>query len=159
MAYNYRPIFTNVPVISGSVFATTGTISKELTSLSATATSGGPFNSGNLNNSNLFLVYTATQPEGAYVQRIRFRPRGTNTASVARIFINNGDVLTTAANSTLYDELSLPATTNSEVSAMPVYELPLNFALPYNYRIYVTLATTAAAGYDITVFGGNYNSV
>ena len=94
--------------------------------------------------------------DGAFVQRIRFRSAGTNIATVARIFINNGSTNATAANNILYDEITLAATTISEVAAQPVYELPLNFALPPGYKLNVTLGTTVAAGYYVSVIGGKY---
>jgi hypothetical protein len=100
-------------------------------------------------------VFTA-DVEGAFVQRIRFRAAGTNIATVARVFINNGSTNATAANNILYDEITLAATTISEVSALPVYELPLNFALPAGYVLNVTLGTTVAAGYFVSVIGGKY---
>lgn len=103
----------------------------------------------------VLTVFTA-DVDGAFVQRIRFRPAGTNIATVARVFINNGSVNSTAANNVLYDEITLAATTISEVAAQPVYELPLNFALPTGYKINVTLGTTVAAGYFISVIGGKY---
>jgi hypothetical protein len=37
-----------------------------------------------------------------------------------------------------------------------VYELPLNFALPAGYVLNVTLGTTVAAGYFVSVIGGKY---
>ena len=77
-------------------------------------------------------------------------------ATVARVFINNGGVTGTTANNILWDEISLPATTLSETSALPTYELPLNFALPPGYKLFVTMATAVAAGYAITVIGGKY---
>jgi hypothetical protein len=100
-------------------------------------------------------VFTANV-DGAFVQRIRFRSAGTNIATVARVFINNGSTNATAANNILYDEITLAATTLSEVAALPVYELPLNFALPAGYVLNVTLGTTVAAGYFVSVIGGKY---
>ena len=94
--------------------------------------------------------------DGGFVQRIRFRSAGTNTGTVARVFINNGSTNATAANNILYDEITLAATTLSETAAQPVYELPLNFALPAGYVLNVTLGTTVAAGYYVSVIGGKY---
>jgi hypothetical protein len=94
--------------------------------------------------------------DGGFVQRIRFRSAGTNIATVARVFINNGSTNATAANNILYDEITLAATTISEVAALPVYELPLNFALPAGYTLNVTIGTTIAAGYFVSVIGGKY---
>jgi hypothetical protein len=101
-------------------------------------------------------VFTADATNGGFVQRIRFRPAGTNIATVARVFINNGSANSTPANNILYDEITLAATTLSEVSALAVYELPLNFALPPGYKLNVTLGTTVAAGYYVSVIGGRY---
>jgi hypothetical protein len=101
-------------------------------------------------------VFTADATNGGFVQRIRFRSAGTNIATVARVFINNGSTNATAANNILYDEITLAATTLSEVSALTTYELPLNFALPPGYTLNVTIGTTIAAGYFISVIGGKY---
>jgi hypothetical protein len=101
-------------------------------------------------------VFTADATNGGFVQRIRFRAAGTNIATVARVFINNGSANSTPANNILYDEITLAATTISEVSALAVYELPLNFALPPGYKLNVTLGTTVAAGYYVSVIGGKY---
>jgi hypothetical protein len=108
-----------------------------------------------LSSGTSYLAFTASD-RGGYVQRIRLRPLGTNVASLARIFINNGGITGTASNNILWDEITLPATTVSETSALPTYELPLNFALPAGYQIYVTIATGVAAGFAITVIGGKY---
>ena len=102
-----------------------------------------------------YLVFTAST-NGGYVQRLRFRALGTNVATVARVFINNGSTNATQVNNVLWDEVSLPATTVSETSALATYEVPLNFALPAGYRLYVTLGTGVAAGYSITCIGGKY---
>jgi len=101
-------------------------------------------------------VFTADATNGGFVQRIRFRSAGTNIATVARVFINNGSTNATAGNNILWDEITLAASTLSEVSALAVYELPLNFALPPGYKINVTIGTTVAAGYFVTVIGGKY---
>ena len=103
-----------------------------------------------------YSVFTADATNGGYVQRIRFRPLGNNAATVARIWINNGSVTNIAANNILFDEVSLAASTLSENSATSLTELPLNFALPPGYKIYVTLGTVVAAGYAVSVIGGKY---
>lgn len=103
----------------------------------------------------VLTVFTA-DVEGAFVQRIRFRSAGTNISTVARVFINNGSANSTAGNNILFDELTLAATTISEVAAQPTYELPLNFALPAGYKLNVTIGTTIAAGYFVSVIGGKY---
>ena len=101
-------------------------------------------------------IFTADATNGGWVDRIRFRAAGTNIATVARVWINNGAALTTATNNVLWDEISLPATTISETAALPVYELPVNIALPPGYRLATCVATTVAAGYYCSVIGGKY---
>lgn len=137
---NSLPIYTRIADIQWSVSANTANTSVDLT----TGTS--------------YQVFSADTTQGGYVQRIRFRTLGTNAAAtVARVFINNGNTTATAANNTLWDEITLPATTATQVAAQANYELPLNLALPPNYRIFITLGTAPnAAGWIATVIGGKY---
>lgn len=100
-------------------------------------------------------VFTAGV-DGGFVQRIRFRAAGSNVATVARVFINNGSTNTNAVNNNLFDEITLAASTAIETAALPTYELPLNFALPPGYTLFVTLGTAVIAGYYITVIAGKY---
>lgn len=141
MPANTTPIFTRLGDIQWAVSAVTA----------ANTTT-------DLTSGTIYLVFTADSTNGGYVQRIRFRTLGTNSnATVARIWINNGSTTATAANNILWDELTLPATTVSQTAAQPNYELPLNFALPVSYRIYVTVGTApTSAGWDVTIIGGKY---
>jgi hypothetical protein len=93
---------------------------------------------------------------GNFVQKLIARPLGTNVATVLRVFINNGSVNTTAANNSLIAEMTLPATTLSEVAAQPDFVLLLNFAIPPGYKLNATLGTAVAAGYALTAVGGEY---
>jgi len=142
MAGNTTPIYSKV----GDVQWTTS-----MTAVNATT---------DLTSGTIYLAFTADATNGGYVQRIRFKPNnasGTNNvATVARVWLNNGSTTATAANNVLIDEISLPATTGSATAALPVYELPLNFAMPAGYTIYVTLGTGVAGGYRATVIGGKY---
>jgi hypothetical protein len=137
MPANTAPIFTINPDIQWVDAITAANTTKDLTS------------------GTIYLAFTAGA-NGSFVQRIRFRTLGTNVVSVARVWINNGSTTGTAANNTLWDEISLPATTVTETAAQSNYELPLNFALPIGYTIYVTLGTAVAAGWDAIVIGGDY---
>jgi hypothetical protein len=137
MPANTSPIFTLVPDIQWADAITVANTTKDLTS------------------GTNYLAFSGSV-NGSFVQRIRFRTLGTNVASVARVWINNGLTTGTAVNNTLWDEISLPATTVTEVAAQSNYELPLNFALPPNYAIYITLGTAVAAGWDAIVVGGDY---
>jgi hypothetical protein len=106
---------------------------------------------------NNVIAFTAGS-NGGFIQRIRFKAKGTNAVSVARIYFNNGSANTTAANNTFYGELSLPATTASTTAATVDMDYPINLALPAGYRIVVGIsaATTLATGWVPTVIAGAY---
>lgn len=140
MAANTAPIYTrqgDVQWPNAAVAVTAANTAKDGTGTIATA-------------------FVADATEGGFVQSIRFRPAGTNVATVARVFINNGSATTSAQNNVLRDEITLAATTLSEVAALATYELPLGIALPPGYRLTVTLGTAVAAGYYISTIGGKY---
>ena len=137
MPANTSPIFTLTPDIQWADAITVANTTKDLTS------------------GTNYLAFSGSV-NGSFVQRIRFRTLGNNVASVARVWINNGLTTNTSTNNTLWDEISLPATGVTEVAAQSNYELPLNFALPPNYAIYITLGTAVAAGWDAIVVGGDY---
>lgn len=142
MAGNNLPIYTRV----GDIQWTTNITAQNLTTDLTAGTS--------------YLAFTADATNGGYVQRIRFKPNNSasfnNVATVARVWLNNGSTTSSAANNTFIDEISLPATTGTITAALPVYELPLNLAMPPGYTIYVTLGTAVTAGYRATVIGGKY---
>lgn len=111
------------------------------------------FTGAGANNS---LVFTA-DVNGSFLQRLRFKAAGTNVATVARIFVNNGSTPTTAANNTLIGDISLPATTASAVASTgPDIDYPLNIALPPNFRVYVGLGTAVAGGWFVTPIAGDF---
>ena len=139
MAANTAPIFVRTPQIEWiSMAAPTANTSKDLTSGTS------------------FLVFTADATEGSFLEYIRVRPMGTNVQTVMRIFINNGSTTATLANNTLFTELQLQATTNSETASIAESQIPMNIALPPGYRVYITVATTVAAGFFATAVGGKY---
>ena len=108
---------------------------------------------------NSVLVATAGA-SGSFIQRIRFRASGSATATVARIFLNNGQATSSAANNILFDEITLAATTVSNTAAQAVYELPCNFALPAGYKIIATVGTAqSTGGWFVSSIGGSYASI
>ena len=118
----------------------------------------GPILTANTNlNGTSFVsnVFTAGT-NGSYLQRLIARPAGTNIATVLRVFLNNGSTNATAANNVLIAEATLPASTANAAAALVPVELPLNFAIPGGYVIFVTLGTTVAAGYFVACVGGDY---
>lgn len=139
MAANQNPIFSRVGDIQWN---TTAILAANTTTDLTTGTS--------------YLIFTADATNGGYVQKLRFRSLGTNAATVARVWINNGATIATAANNILWDEASLAISTVSQTSALALYELPLNVALPAGYKLYITLGTVVAAGYDCIAIAGKY---
>lgn len=138
MTANTTPIFPITPnVVVGQ------TLTAANTSMTGTGT--------------VATVYTAGA-NGGKPESIIFRAAGTNVATVARIFINNGSANSTATNNTLFAELTLPATTANAAAAMNDmrYQFPDNFRLPSSYTVLVTIGTAVSAGYAITCFGADY---
>ena len=137
MAANFNPIFTLVPGVEwGTTAITTANTAKDGTGTVLTVWTSGT--------------------NGSYIQRVRFRPSGTSVQTVARLFINNGSTNATAANNILFDEITLSAITLSETQAQPSFEIPMNFALPAGYVLNITIGTTVAAGWYVSVVGGDY---
>ena len=138
MPANTNPIFTLAPDIQWhSAALTAANTAKDGTGTVAT-------------------VFAADAANGGFVSKLIARPAGTNVATMLRVFINNGATNATPANNILVAEMTLPATTLSEVAAQPAYELPLNFALPAGYKINCTIGTSVAAGHYLSVIGGKY---
>lgn len=107
---------------------------------------------------SVLTVFSASA-SGSFVQRVRFKASGSTTATVARIFINNGSGSVTASNNILFDEITLPATPSSSAAATSVFELPMNIALPPAYRILATTATAQAqGGWYVSAVGGSYTT-
>lgn len=137
MAANTSPIFTRRPNITWASGITAANTAKDGTGTVDT-------------------IFTADATEGSYLEKIKIRPKGTNVASVLRVFINNGSTNATASNNVLFDEIGLPATTNTEVAAVAGLVIPMNIALPAGYKINVTLGTAVAGGYAVAGVGGDY---
>jgi hypothetical protein len=120
----------------------------------------GPLKTANTAKDGTGTVLTVFTADGAgngsYLQRIIARPAGSCVASVMRVFINNGSTNATIANNILIAEISLPATTLSEVASINGQEIPLNFILPAGYKINVTLGTSVSAGYFVSIIGTKY---
>lgn len=104
----------------------------------------------------VYLIFTSDATNGGRVEKVIIMPLGTNVATVLRLWINNGAVTTTAANNTQARDITLPATTVSQVAAIGALEIPVNIALAIGYALYATIGTTIAAGVDVVAIGGKY---
>lgn len=138
---NQKPIF---PRVGDTTANWTTTLSTTMT------TATGDFT---WVSANYVLVHTADATSGSIVYGIIFKAVGTNTASVARIFQNNGSSNGTAANNGFIGELSLPGTTSTNTAAVAwdfVWKPPVPIVLPPSFRIYVGLWTTVSAWWVAT---------
>lgn len=136
MAANTTPIFPLTPNITVGK-----TISAANTAKDGTGT--------------VVTVHTAGA-NGSRVEKLRIRALGTNVATVLRLFINNGGANSTATNNVLYEDITLPSTTNSEVAQLTNQEINLGISLPAGYTLFCTLGTTVAAGYALSAIAGDY---
>jgi hypothetical protein len=136
MAANTTPIFPLTPKASWTGNLTTGTNTYDGTS-------------------GTTLLMTAGA-DGALVKTIEAEAAGTNTQSLLRIFLNNGSTNATASNNALIFQALLPGTTAATTAATSHMSIPLNFAIPASYKLYATLVTTVAAGWNITAMFGDY---
>jgi len=76
MAGNQNPIFSRVGDIQGGVLISTNVSTTDYVGTS-------------ISNK---IVYQADQINGGFLQRLRFKAAGTNTATVARIWVNDGNI-------------------------------------------------------------------
>lgn len=143
MAANTAPIYTLTPDVSNNNGTTVG---------AAMTTATGDYTGV---SGNHILEHTAGT-NGSRVMKLRFKALGTNIATVARIYLNNGSTNGTASNNTFFGEVSLPATTATNTAGTVDIDYPMDIALPAGWRIYVGLATTVAAGWTCTVVAGQY---
>jgi hypothetical protein len=148
MPANNDPIYSRVGSLSNNNVASPSSgMNQPITAAANDFTGAGANNS---------LVATADAINGGFFQRLRFIAGGTNSQSMARVFINNGGSPTTAANNTFIGEIPLPVTTASTTVPMITPEFTLNMALDPGFRIYVGLTTAPGAGWSVLPVAGRY---
>lgn len=106
-------------------------------------------------SANYVLVHTAGA-NGSYISQLRFVASGSNVATVARLFANNGSTVGTATNNCPIDQVALPATTATNTAATTTVILPLNLRLASGWKLYVGIATAVAAGWTVVAEAGQY---
>ncbi len=137
MSANINPIFVGTPNVSWSGAITTANTAVDGTGTVATAFTAGA--------------------NGSYVRRLKAKAGGNCTASILRIFVNNGSTNATAGNNVLIGELVLPAATASNLNQIaPDIEYPLNFVLPAGYKLNMCIGTTVATSWNVMVEGGDF---
>ncbi len=130
----------------------------------------GTFTPGALTAANTALDGTGTtlliataplvaSPAGSFIERIRCMHKGTNVATVARVFWNNGSTPTVAGNNSLIAEKTIPLNTLSQVAESVPQDITINQVLKGHAstpeRIYVSIGTAVAAGIQFTAMGGD----
>ena len=145
MSANIQPIFPLTPKISWG-----------------TVTTAAPVAASNHDGTTTYAVCIFTAGvNGSRIDEIKALPLGTNVASDLRIFINNGNANTMASDNVLYADVALPAITINETLGQSevIIRQPndnRSIVLPPNYKIYATVGTTIAAGWEVVVQGGDF---
>lgn len=102
------------------------------------------------------VIFTAGS-NGARVDKIKARALGSNVATVARVFLNNGSSSATPTNNSLIGEIDLPATTASNAASIgPDIELLLDIAIPNGWTLLVCIGTAVSGGWQFSAVGGDY---
>lgn len=115
-----------------------------------------------MTSGTVYTIWTADATNGGFLQKLRFivDPNvsgGVSAATVARIWINNGSTTGTAANNSLFGNLTLPAVTPSATVANNEFEYPFNVAFPAGYKVCVTIHTaTTTTGWFCNAVAGKY---
>jgi len=117
---------------------------------------------------DMLLLYTADSTYGGFVQKIRLNPQASaaataTTATVVRIYISTKTSgSTTNADTTLFDEITLPAqTADQATSATNKIEIPIGIAMKAGETILVSMHHAAAANtsWGIFAIAGDYLNV
>jgi len=154
MAANTAPRYT----ISGD-YSTNSTITTSATMGPVALTATGDFTGVSANH---VKVFTGDTTNGSRLVGLHFEATGINVQTVARVYMNNGGSQTTAANNALVGQLTLPATSASNNSAVGSADYyfpgPSGYAdIPPGFTVYVGLGTTVASGWVVTpVLGGKF---
>lgn len=151
MPANTTPIFPKTPVVQS------GTILTADTSYTGTGTAG--------QKAVVFSAVGTATGFGARIDQIKVKALGSNVATVMRFFVNNGSSNTTASNNFLIFETTLAITTSSNTTALLDNNITITVGsetrpvipyIPAGYNVFVTLGTAVAAGFQVTIHGGEY---
>lgn len=154
MAANGDPIYSR----AGDIQSTT---------LAAATLLGPTANTAQDGTGTLYPVFVADATNGGYIQKLMLQSISTTIATVMRVFISDATttvtsgalVSNTSLNTHLAWEITLPAITVSQVAMAPHMELPINIALPANYKLSVGFGTstgTSTTGWSVVAVGGKY---
>lgn len=157
-----------MPANTSPIFALTPNLGVPGVLLTTAMTNTKAFDGTEAAGTAMALVYTSGS-NGSSVNQLRCfytstagaTASGTTTATLLRIWANNGSANTTATNNILLGEIALPAqaVTALGTSVLPYYTFNAIPVLPAGWKIYagITVAvggTNCAIG--VTVDGGDY---
>ena len=89
-----------------------------------------------------------------FIEAIDFQSAGTNAATVARVFLNNGKSRTIAANNLLWKQFTLAATTASQTAAPASERKEIQEYIPAGYQLFVAIGTAGTDGWRINAITG-----
>ena len=156
MALNNDPIYTRVADIQSTGAA------------GGAGVVGPTANTSQLGTgTNIYPVFIADATNGGFLSKLMMTAVGTVTATVCRVFISDATATVTSgalsgntvSNTFLLHEVTLPAVTLSQTALGYRTEVPLNMAIPPNYRVSVAFGTSTGAannGWSIVSIGGKY---
>lgn len=114
---------------------------------------------------SLISIFQADTTEGGFVRSVRLKPVGSPAATVARIFVFassaafTSGTTNTAANTSVFAEVTLAAVTTSNTVAQSDIEISLNIPLNPGYRLLIGFGTSTGAagtGYATTTIATKY---
>lgn len=157
-----------MPANTSPIFALTPNVGVAGVKLTAAMTNTKALDGTEAAGTAMALVYTAGANGSrvdkvvcSYTSTAGATASGTTSATLVRIWANNGSANTTAANNILLAEVAMPAqaVTALGTSAMPTFVVTDIPVLPNGYKIYA--GTTVAVGgtncaIQVAAFGGDY---
>lgn len=90
---------------------------------------------------------------GVFVDYIKIVPKGTNVATVMRLWSNANATNATAANNNLIDEATCPASNVSQVAALAPVIISVKRWFPAGTKFFVTIGTAVSAGFSVSLYG------
>lgn len=131
-----------------------GTISLGVAVTGTTGSIGWAWTAPTNTNVTSYRIYVGST--NAAEALTRYFTSATNAYTQTTMHVNGTYDDPTVGNSKLIGEVSLPATTAIATAATTDIDYPMRMAIPPGGEIYVGLATSVAAGWLVTPFGGDY---
>lgn len=151
MAGNASPIFAKIGQIGVATLAAANTGSDLSTNAALIFTGVGTLNGTNPTDT------------GSIINEVRVKASPisgvTTSATVFRVWINNGGTLSTVGNNAVLSEITIPAIPYSAVAANVDFVVPMprgGLVVPPGYRIYATIGTIGSGSFQIIAIGGDY---